>query len=169
MLLPDELDPATVDEEPPVTRSLLTLRGCERSLLAGELAHRSAWRMRASLGQMFDRVIADPTADDAPLIAQAVFAQLAAQISSALDRAKSLQSSQRTAKTQEIATVFANRVQSAGTHQKTMTEAASSYQGLLHANQVNIQLGKPPTPSEPSSGMNGHHNGSTNGSKGDKR
>ena len=100
---------------------------------------------------------------------QAVFAQLAAQISSALDRARSLQSSQRTAKTQEIAVTFANRVQSAGTHQKTMTEAASSYQGLLHANQVNIQLGKPPTPSDPSSGANGHHNGSANGSKGDKR
>lgn len=32
--------------------------------------------MRASLGQLFDRVIADPTSPDAPLIAQAVFAEL---------------------------------------------------------------------------------------------
>lgn len=100
---------------------------------------------------------------------QAVFAQLASQVSSALDRARSLHSSQRTAKTQEIAATFANRVQSAGTHQKTMTEAARSYQGLLHANQVNIQLGQPPSPSQPPADANGNPNGSTNGSKGDKR
>lgn len=100
---------------------------------------------------------------------EAVFAQLAAQISSALDRARSLQTSQRTAKTQEIAATFANRVQAAGSHQKTLTEAAQSYQGLLHANQVNIQLGQPPKPSDPPSGSNGSSNGSTNGSKGDKR
>jgi GAF domain-containing protein len=100
---------------------------------------------------------------------EAVFAQLAAQISSALDRARSLQSSQRTAKTQEIAATFANRVQAAGSHQKTLTEAANSYQGLLHANQVNIQLGQPPSPSDPPAGTNGSSNGSTNGSRGDKR
>lgn len=100
---------------------------------------------------------------------EAVFAQLAAQISSALDRARSLQTSQRTAKTQEIAATFANRVQAAGSHQKTLTEAANSYQGLLHANQVNIQLGQPPAPSDPPAGSNGSSNGSTNGSRGDKR
>ncbi|HEY5951517.1 MAG TPA: winged helix-turn-helix domain-containing protein [Kofleriaceae bacterium] len=32
--------------------------------------------MRGSLGQLFDRVIADPTSPDAPLLAQAVFAEL---------------------------------------------------------------------------------------------
>src|SRR5678816_3903371 len=32
--------------------------------------------MKASLGQLFDRVIADPTSPDAPLFAQAVFAEL---------------------------------------------------------------------------------------------
>jgi hypothetical protein len=101
---------------------------------------------------------------------EAVFAQLVTQVSGALDRARSLQSSQRTAKTQQMTASFNNKVQAAGTHQKTMTEAARSYQGLLSANQVNIQLGQPPRPSEPPVGGNGHSNGngSTNGVKGDK-
>lgn len=85
----------------------------------------------------------------------AVFAQLAAQVSGALERARAQQASQRTAKTQDVAASFANNVQSAGTHQKTMTEAARGYQGLLGAKQVNIQLGQPPNSSVGSSGTNG--------------
>ncbi|MBK8136009.1 MAG: GAF domain-containing protein [Chloroflexi bacterium] len=99
---------------------------------------------------------------------RSLFAQVATQVSGALDRARTLQSSQRTAKTQEVAAVFANRVQSAGSQRETLVEAARGYQGLLSANQVNIQMGQPPDQPDPkptgSSGAAGN-----NGAKGDKR
>lgn len=96
----------------------------------------------------------------------AVFNQLMSQVSSSLARARSLQASNRTNRTQEVAAAFANRVQSAGSHRNTMVEAAKSYQGLLEANQVNIQLGRPPE--NPEKRNNGSSAG-TNGVKGDKR
>lgn len=99
---------------------------------------------------------------------ESLFAQVAAQISGALDRARTLQSSQRTAKTQEVAAAFANKVQAAGSQHNTMIEGARAYQGLLNANQVNIQLGQPPNQLDTNKTDSGGSAG-TNGAKGDRR